>query len=62
MSTSLGKSEWKVLGSVVITILLSPMCTPIIIMAWLNCCKVFWWLYYVDKVHALFVWFPVENI
>ena len=58
-STSLGKSKSKVLGSLVATIL-SLMYTPMNIMTWLNCCKVFWWFYfvnYVNKVNTLFVWF-----
>ena len=57
LSTSLGKSKWKVLCPVVTTSLLSPICTPIIIMTWLSCYKVFWWLYCVDTKGGVFVWF-----
>ena len=56
-STPLGKSKWNFFCPVVISSLLSPMCTPIIIMTWLDCCKAFWWFRYVDKVDMLFLWF-----
>ena len=57
MPRPLGKSNWKVFGSVFITNMLSPMCTPIIIMTWLNCFKVFWWFYCVDTKYIVCVWF-----
>ena len=58
--TSSDKSKWKILGSLVIKSLLSPVCTFIILSLsyhWLNYCKVFWWLYYVDTEYIVFVWF-----
>ena len=44
-STSLGQSKLKqkVLGSLS-TIIFSSM----IVMTWLNCCKLLWWFYYAD--------------
>ena len=53
MSRPLGKSNWKVFGSVFITNMLS----PIIIMTWLNCFKVFWWFYCVDTKYIVCAWF-----
>ena len=37
-----GKPTPNVFASIVITSLFSPMCTPIITMTSLNCCKAFW--------------------
>ena len=51
MPRPLGKSNRKVFGSVFITN------TPIIIMTWLNCFKVFWWFYCVDTKYIVCVWF-----
>ena len=45
MPMSLGKLKWKVLGSI-ITSLSSWMYTPLIVMTWWNCYKVFLWFYY----------------
>ena len=57
LSTSLGKTTWKFLLSVFIRISLCLMYISIVVMTALNCCKVFWWFYCVDKVNTLFVWF-----
>ena len=35
---------------------MSWMYTPIIIMTWLNCCKVLWWFYYAKTKDMVFVW------
>ena len=53
-STSLGQSKLKqnVLGPLVTVIFSSVM-----MMTWLNCCKLFWWLYYTDTKDTVFVWF-----
>ena len=53
----LSKPKWKLLVSVIITWLLSPVCTSIIIVPWLNCCKAFCWFYYADTKHIVFAWF-----
>ena len=54
LSTSLGQSKWKwkVLESLITIIFPS-----IIIMAFLNCCKLFWWFYYADTKDIEFFWF-----
>ena len=43
MPAYLGKSKWKVLGSIAIRIKMT--------------CKVFWWFYCVDKINTIFVYF-----
>ena len=53
LPTFLSKSKWRVIYSVIMTSLFSLVITPIVITTWLNCCKAFWWFYYVD----VFVWF-----
>ena len=45
------------LGSVIITNLLSSICTSILIMTWLNCCNFFWWFYCVDTKDTIFICF-----
>ena len=56
-STSLSKSKWKVFVPCVITNLLSPVCSPIIIKTWLYYGKAFWWFSCVDIKDR--VWFNV---
>ena len=46
--SSLRKSKWINFGSVITTSLLYLMFTPIVVLTWLNCCKVFWWFYYAN--------------
>ena len=60
LSTNLQKSKlkYKVLGFLITTIFYS-MYDSVIIMAWLNCCKLIWLYYYADTKDALFVWFPL---
>ena len=53
-SFTLVKSKQKIFVSVVITSLLSTVCTPIAIMTWLNCFKIFCC---VDTKDIVFVWF-----
>ena len=43
------------LGSVIITNLLSSICTSILIMNLLNCCHFFWWFYCVDIKDTIFI-------
>ena len=57
LQTSLCKSKWIAFSFFIIKCLLSSMFTPIIIMTWLNYCKMFWWLYYVDTKNIVFAWF-----
>ena len=52
-SLSISKWKWKVLASELTSLLLS-IRALIIIMTWLNCCKVFLWFY---CANTLFVWF-----
>ena len=53
MAASSRKSKVKAFGSVVVTNFLS----PIMIMTWLNCCKLFWWFHCVDTKDKVFDWF-----
>ena len=46
------KMKMKSFGS-----FLSSMSTTIIIMTWLNCCKLLWWFYFVDTKDIVFVQF-----
>ena len=57
LSAPLGKSKWIAFDSVIITSLLFLMITSIVITTWLNCCKVFWCFYCVEKLVKLFVSF-----
>ena len=56
-SIFLFKSKRIAFGSAVIASFLPSVCTPIIIITWLNCCKVVWWFYYADAEHMAFAWF-----
>ena len=49
------KSKQVLLNSVIITSLVSSMYSPIIIMTWLNFCKVFWRCYYADTKDTLYL-------
>ena len=53
-STTFGQSKLKqkVLGS-----LIKIMFSSMIVMAWLNCCKPFWWFYHADTKDIVFVSF-----
>ena len=55
--SSLRKSKWINFGSVITTSLLYLMFTPIVVLTWLNCCKVFWWFYYANTKDIVLVWF-----
>ena len=57
LSTSLIKSKTKAVCLVIIASLFSQICTPIIIMTWLNCFKLFWRFYYTDAKDIIFAWF-----
>ena len=57
LSTSLIKSKTKAVCLVIIASLFSQICTPIIIMTWLNCFKLFWRFYYIDAKDIIFAWF-----
>ena len=55
--TPLGKCKWKVLCTVVTASFLSPICTPIIKMIWLNYCKIFLMNLLCDTEDIRCVWF-----
>ena len=57
LSVFLVKLRWIVLSSVIITSFLSPMWTPIIIRAWLNCCKGFLWFHCANTKYIILAWF-----
>ena len=62
LSASLGPSKRKVFDSVVTMSSIYAMYASIITITWLNCCELFWWFYYVDKIDAVYVWFRLFEL